>query len=144
MQSFFAIDLYRIAYEVCMNFKQSRHAFLPKMLVLGKPCWKSRDQRVSRQKLMWGFHWIQVSEHTGEGFTLVLKPQDPTRNSKQGCQERSKKDWCSLNKWYKITSTKKDVSVNVFFGVFPKWSGTFIELSEFSKFGESYKSLKHE
>ena len=26
MQSFSAIDLYRIAYEVCMNFKQSRHA----------------------------------------------------------------------------------------------------------------------
>ena len=29
-------------------------------------------------------------------------------------------------------------------GVFPKWSGSFIEFSEFSKFRESYKSLKHE
>ena len=30
MQPFSVIDLYRIAYEVGMNFKQSRHAFLPK------------------------------------------------------------------------------------------------------------------
>ena len=30
MQSFSVIDLYRISYEVCMNFKQNRHAFLPK------------------------------------------------------------------------------------------------------------------
>ena len=29
-------------------------------------------------------------------------------------------------------------------GVFPKWSRTFIEFSEFSKFRESDKSLKHE
>ena len=30
MQSFCVIDLYRTAYEVCMNFKQSRHICLPK------------------------------------------------------------------------------------------------------------------
>ena len=29
-------------------------------------------------------------------------------------------------------------------GVFPKWSRTFIEFSDFSEFGESDKSLKHE
>ena len=29
-------------------------------------------------------------------------------------------------------------------GVLPKWSRTFIEFSEFSKFRESDKSLKHE
>ena len=29
MQSFSVIDLYRIACEVCMNFKQSTDAFLP-------------------------------------------------------------------------------------------------------------------
>ena len=29
-------------------------------------------------------------------------------------------------------------------GVFSKWSGTFIEFSEFSKFRESEESLKHE
>ena len=31
MQSFSVIDLYGIVYEVCMNFKQSIHAFVPKM-----------------------------------------------------------------------------------------------------------------
>ena len=38
MQSFSASDLNRMAYEVCMNFKQSRHEFLPKkrMKVLEK------------------------------------------------------------------------------------------------------------
>ena len=30
MQSFSVTDLYRIAYEVCMNLKQIRHAFVPK------------------------------------------------------------------------------------------------------------------
>ena len=30
MQSFSVIDLYRIVQEACMNFKQSKHAFLPK------------------------------------------------------------------------------------------------------------------
>ena len=29
-------------------------------------------------------------------------------------------------------------------GVFPKWSRNFIEFSDFSKFRESDKSLKHE
>ena len=28
--------------------------------------------------------------------------------------------------------------------VFPKWNGILIAFSEFSKFRESYKSLKHE
>ena len=38
MQSFSASDLNRMVYEVCMNFKQSRHEFLPKkrMKVLEK------------------------------------------------------------------------------------------------------------
>ena len=30
MLSFSIIDLYRIAYEVCMNFNQIRRAFVPK------------------------------------------------------------------------------------------------------------------
>ena len=30
MKSFSDIDFYSIAYEVCMNFTQSKHAFLPK------------------------------------------------------------------------------------------------------------------
>ena len=66
MHSFLVIDLYRIAYEVCINVKQSRHAFLPKMLVLEKPYWKSRGQMVSHRKLMWRFHWMQMTKHTSD------------------------------------------------------------------------------
>ena len=55
MQSFSVIDLYGIVYEVCMNFKQSRHAFLQKMenASSGKIVWLKENWSWIKSRVPW-------------------------------------------------------------------------------------------
>ena len=69
MQSFYVTDLCRISYEVCMNFKQRIHVFLPKKEneSSGKTMsnWQKTQSLIKSRELMPSVLWSPNLDKTG-------------------------------------------------------------------------------